>query len=57
MREVSTTKDAYESLDPKDQEFVDKLNKKKRKEVLREVSGEEEKRSAFGKNFFNRKKS
>jgi hypothetical protein len=54
---IKTTKEAYESLDKSDKEFVDKLNKKDRKKTLREVAGEEGRPRPFGKNYFNRKKS
>lgn len=54
---IKTTKEAYESLDKSDKEFVDKLNKKKRKEVLREVAGEEGRPKPFGKNYFKKKTS
>ena len=55
-KEVKTRKDALSQLDESDKEFLKKLNKKERKKVLDDIN-EEPPRSAFGKNYFNRKRS
>jgi hypothetical protein len=54
--QVKTTSEAYQELDESDKKFVDKLNKRDRKKVLREVAGDERKAKAWGRNYFRKEK-
>jgi hypothetical protein len=55
--QVKTTSEAYQELDESDKKFVDRQNKKDRKKILRELSGDERKAKAWGRNYFKKAQS
>lgn len=54
-KEQKTRLDTLKELDESDREFVLKQNKRDRKKILDEISGDSP-RKTWGKNFFKKKK-